>query len=54
MSGDILFVMAGLVPAIHDFLLGCEARRGCPADQGVTPVFDGLWPGMTELRLMLA
>ncbi len=25
------FVMAGLVPAIHDFLWAAEERRGCPA-----------------------
>jgi hypothetical protein len=41
-------VMAGLVPAIHAFLHETKkARRGCPAHQGVTPVFNGLWPGMT-------
>jgi hypothetical protein len=27
----ILFVMAGLVPAIHVFLADMPLRRGCPA-----------------------
>jgi ferredoxin len=39
--------MAGLVPAIHVFLVG--QRRGCPAPQAseATPFFERLWPGMT-------
>ena len=41
-------VMAGLVPAIHVLLLDRQERRGCPSIRAFTPVFDGLWPGMTE------
>jgi hypothetical protein len=37
--------MAGLVPAIHVFARnkGVDARH----TRAFTPVFDGLWPGMT-------
>jgi hypothetical protein len=43
----LAFVMAGLVPAIHDLSNQQQARRGCPAIRAFTPFFDGLWPGMT-------
>jgi hypothetical protein len=42
--------MAGLVPAIHAFKLTKKVSRGCPAIRAFTPVFDGLWPGMTEIK----
>jgi hypothetical protein len=45
--------MAGLDPAIHDLLLQKEERRGCPAIRAFTPVFAGLWPGMTKNHFFL-
>jgi hypothetical protein len=43
--------MAGLVPAIHVLLAGETARESVDARhiRAFTPVFDGLWPGMTKL-----
>jgi hypothetical protein len=55
--------MAGLVPAIH-VLNASNQRRGCPAwasqrvrpevagpmTGSAMPLFERLWPGMTELR----
>ena len=38
--------MAGLDPAIH-VLAASKGRRGCAAKRAFTPVFDGLWLGMT-------
>jgi hypothetical protein len=42
-----LFVMAGLVPAIHALFFAKreQERRGCPGIRAFTPVFDGLMPG---------
>jgi hypothetical protein len=40
--------MAGLVPAVHVFV--SNSKTWMPGHQGVTPVFDGLWPGMTKIR----
>src|SRR5258708_5259210 len=42
--------MARLVPLSTSFDCS-KARRGCPAIRAFTPVFDGLWPGMTECYL---
>jgi hypothetical protein len=41
--------MAGLVPAIHALI---AAKEGVDARhiRAFTPVFDGLWPGMTADR----
>jgi hypothetical protein len=45
--------MAGLVPAIHVLL---RERKNVDARhiRAFTPVFDGLWPGMTEMTDALA
>jgi len=40
--------MAGLVPAIHDFLR--EVKAWMPGQKGVHARFRGLWPGMTKER----
>jgi hypothetical protein len=37
---DSLFVVAGLVPAIHAFLAGAALRRGCP---GQARAWRALW-----------
>jgi hypothetical protein len=41
--------MAGLVPAMHVFDDEKQEDVDAPAVRAFTPVFDGLWPGMTEL-----
>jgi hypothetical protein len=43
--------MAGLVPAIHVFA-NIDASQDVDARhiRAFTPVFDGLWPGMTTSR----
>src|SRR5436190_4486495 len=47
-SPILSFVMAGLDPAIHAFACCPPSRRGCSAIRAFTPVFDGLWSGMTQ------
>jgi hypothetical protein len=39
--------MAGLVPAIHDFAEKTKEDVDARHIRAFTPVFDGLWPGMT-------
>jgi hypothetical protein len=47
-NGKPISVMAGLVPAIRDFLACREKDVDARDNRAFTPVFDGLCPGMTK------
>ena len=46
----MLFVMAGLVPAMHVLTIRCLKDVDARHIRAFTPVFDGLWPGMTNRK----
>jgi hypothetical protein len=46
--------MAGLVPAIHVLFVAAPKSWMPGCERAFTPVFDGLWPGMTILVLRIS